>query len=200
MSERAGGDGGNLEFASTKGGELWLRWGDRWLLLTSERRPGDFLAPSTLQTYYGADVAKALGVYDNAHLSRQARAFLQEAGQELGDQATAIAGQSLELQDLGEAASAASDAIQTMETAFTNTDLTGEDLPYPVHEIRGLSKTLQMFQGELTNNLAKLMEIGERGRWWINKSLRSSRSWMRPMRGGMSMMRWGAESPNACAS
>ena len=140
-----------------------MRWGDRWLLLTSECRPGEFLAPSTFHRYYGADVAQALGVYDNTHLCRQARASLQEAGRELGEQATAIAGQSLELQDLGEAASVASDAIQTMETAFTNTDLTGEDLPYPVREIRGLSKALQTFRGELTNNLAKLTEIDERG-------------------------------------
>ena len=155
--------GENLEFASTGRGELWLRWRDRWLLLINKSRPGEFLAPSTLQRYYSADITKALGIHDDTRLSRQARESLQEAGQELGEQEAAIAGQSLELQDLGEAAKVASDAIQMMETAM-NTELMGEDLPYPAGEIRGLVKALQTSRGELMNNLARLTEIDERGR------------------------------------
>ncbi|KAK3791700.1 hypothetical protein RRG08_018684 [Elysia crispata] len=45
----------NLEFASSTRGELWLRWGRKWLLLTNKRRPGSFLLPSTLKKY-GVDV------------------------------------------------------------------------------------------------------------------------------------------------
>ena len=161
--------GVDLEFASTDRDELWLRWGDRRLLLMNKRRPEEFLAPSTLQRYYGADVAKALGVHDETRLFCRAAESLQEASQELGGLEAVIAGQSLEMQDLEETAKVASDAIQTMETA-TNTELTGEDLPYSAREIRGLVKALQTFRGELTNNLARLTELDERG-WVVDKDI-----------------------------
>ena len=109
--------------------------GDRWVLLTNKSRPGEFLAPSTLQRYYSANIAKVLGIHDDTRLSHQARECLQEAGQELSEQEASIAGQSLELQDLGEAAKVASDAIQMMEMV-TNMEVMGEDLLYPAREIR----------------------------------------------------------------
>ena len=89
---------------------------------------------------------------------------LQNGKDELGDIANspAMKSYSMELQDLSEAAKVASDVIQMMETA-TNTELTGEDLPYPAHEIRGLVKALQTFRGELMNNLARLTELDEKG-------------------------------------
>ena len=31
----------NLEFASSAKGELWLRWGRKWLLLTNGKSPGE---------------------------------------------------------------------------------------------------------------------------------------------------------------
>ena len=126
--------------------------------MTNEHKPGEFLTSSMLQRYYGADIAKALGIHDVTRLSHQARESLQEAGQELGQQEAAMAVQSFEMRGLEEAAKVASDAIQMMETAI---DM-GGDLPYPVHEIQGLSKALQTFQGELTNNITRLTELDGR--------------------------------------
>ena len=94
----------NLEFASSAKGELWLRWGSRWLLLTNKNKPGEFLAASTLKRY-GADVTKALGVYKSTSLSRPAVEAFSRANQQLGKVAGDI--ETLELQDLGNAATEA---------------------------------------------------------------------------------------------
>ena len=67
----------NLEFASSTKGDLWLRWGKQWLLLTNKNKPGEFLAPSTLKRYR-VDVAKALGVYKSTGLSPQDAAELKK--------------------------------------------------------------------------------------------------------------------------
>ena len=67
----------NLEFASSKKGDLWLRWGNKWLLLTSKIKPGEFLAPSTIKRYR-VDIAKALGVYKSNNLSSQDNAVLKK--------------------------------------------------------------------------------------------------------------------------
>ena len=128
----------------------------------NKRRPEEFLAPSLIKRYYGANAAKALGVHDDTRLSLQAAESVQEAGQELGEQEAVIAGKSLELQNLQEAANVASDAIQMMEAA-TKMDLMGKDLPYPTREIRRMVKAMQTFRGELMNNVARLMEINEKG-------------------------------------
>ena len=60
----------NLEFASSKRGDLWLRWGNKWLLITNKNKPGEFLKPSTIKRYR-VDVAKALGVHESTKLSPQ---------------------------------------------------------------------------------------------------------------------------------
>ena len=65
----------NLEFASSTKGDLWLRWGKKWLLLTNKNKPEEFLAPSTIKRYR-VDVAKALGVYESTNLSPQDDAVL----------------------------------------------------------------------------------------------------------------------------
>ena len=70
----------NLEFASSTKGDLWLRWGKQWLLLTNKNKPGEFLAPSTIKMYR-VDVAKALGVYNSTNLSPQDDAVLKKTDQ-----------------------------------------------------------------------------------------------------------------------
>ncbi|KAK3757104.1 hypothetical protein RRG08_049771 [Elysia crispata] len=76
----------NLEFASSKKGDLWLRWGKQWLLLTSKIKPGKFLAPSTIKRYR-VDAAKALGVYESTNLSPQDYAVLKKIDQQVGESA-----------------------------------------------------------------------------------------------------------------
>ncbi|KAK3800362.1 hypothetical protein RRG08_052747 [Elysia crispata] len=79
----------NLEFASSKKGDLWLRWGNKWLLLTSKIKPGEFLAPSTIKRYR-VDVAKALGVYKSNNLSSQDNAVLKKTDQQMDETASKI--------------------------------------------------------------------------------------------------------------
>ena len=79
MAERERGEvQQNLEFASSTKGDLWLRWGKQWLLLTNKNKPGEFLAPSTIRRYR-VDVAKALGVYKSTGLSPQDAAELKKS-------------------------------------------------------------------------------------------------------------------------
>ena len=141
----------NLEFASSAKGELWLRWGSRWLLLTNKNKLGEFLAALTLKRY-GTDVTKALGIYKSTSLSRLAVEAFSRVNQQLGKVAGDI--ETLELQDLGQTANEASDVIHTMETAVNDPQLN-------LREIQGLDKALQSIRGELTNNLAKLTELDD---------------------------------------
>ena len=154
------------KFGINSDGRIYLK--DRPDLGIINRSTGHTLSLHTIERKPGGGIGAInelgfVGWTRRGGMPSETAEALQEAGQALGDQAAAMAGESLELQDLGAAASVASNAIQTMETTFTNTDLMGEDLPYPVREIRGLSKTLQTFRGELTNNLAKLSELNEQG-------------------------------------
>ena len=113
----------NLEFASSTKGELCLRWGRKWLLLTNKNRPEEFLAPSNLKRY-GVDVTKALGVYKSTGLPRRAVAALQAAREELGKAAAAVdilhpGGKNIPLRDYS---SVANDAIASAERATTALD------------------------------------------------------------------------------
>ena len=147
----------NLEFHSSVSGELWLRWGSKWLLLMNKLHPGDFLAPSTVQKYYGGNVAKALGVHERTNPSHGA-AFeaLQTTDEELAE---AAAG-NVELKDMGQVAKNVTDVtstmLQTLEASFTD----GEP-QFNLRELHGLDQALQTTRGELTNNLAKLTALDE---------------------------------------
>ncbi|KAK3743231.1 hypothetical protein RRG08_064083 [Elysia crispata] len=79
----------NLEFASSTKGDLWLRWGKQWLLLTNKNKPGEFLAPSTIKRYR-VDVAKALGVYKSTNLSPQDDAVLKKTDEQMDETASKI--------------------------------------------------------------------------------------------------------------
>ena len=124
----------NLEFVSSTKGELWLRWGRKWLLLTNKNRPGEFLKPSTLKRY-GVDVTKALGVYESTGLSRQAVADLNRADQELGEVSESV--DTVELQDLGQAIIKAEAAVQTAGTIFTVPEQPGAPPPNDATRISG---------------------------------------------------------------
>ncbi|KAK3803912.1 hypothetical protein RRG08_059776 [Elysia crispata] len=84
-----GGVQQNLEFASSTKGDLWLRWGNRWLLLTNKNKHGEFLAASTIKRYR-VDVAKALGVYKSNNLSSQDNAVLKKTDQQMDETASKI--------------------------------------------------------------------------------------------------------------
>ena len=80
--------------------------------------------------------------------------------------AAAASFENVDLQDLGQTAKEAEDAVNKMETTFTDSEVgrvleTLNDSPLALREIRGLDKALQTIRGELTNNLARLSEIDE---------------------------------------
>ncbi|GCB74385.1 hypothetical protein scyTo_0003475 [Scyliorhinus torazame] len=92
------------------------------------------------------------------------RCRLQTADAELGEAAAAV--DTVELQDFGQTAKEASDAVHKKETTFTDVEVdellgTANDTPFNLGELRGLDRALQTIQGELTNNLAKLSELDE---------------------------------------
>ena len=131
----------NLEFASSTKGELWLRWGSRWLLLTYKNNPKELLAPSTIERKYLTNVAKALGVdKESTRLPRPVVAALSKANQELGKAAESV--ETIGLQDLGQTMKEATDTVQTMETTFTELGQSG-DPPLTQREILGLSRALE---------------------------------------------------------
>ena len=80
-------------------------------------------------------------------LSADTVAALQKGSDNLGS--INAEAENVEMQDLP---AVASDAVKTMETAFSDASL-------PLREIRGLDKALQTIRGELVNNLAKLTEL-----------------------------------------
>lgn len=89
---------------------------------------------------------------------------LQTAGQRLAADAAAV--ENIELQELGQVATGASNTIHVLETALTDEELsevlgTIDDPPLNLREIRGLDRALQNIRGELTNNLAKLTELDD---------------------------------------
>ena len=70
---------------------------------------------------------------------------------------------SVELQDLGQTAKEASDAVHGVNSTFTDEGidviLATMNPPLNLRELRGLDKVMQTNRGELTNNLAKLSEL-----------------------------------------
>jgi hypothetical protein len=97
-------------------------------------------------------------------LRAQATAALNGANRDLGEAAAAV--DTVELQELGQVATDASNAVHELETTLTNEDIdeilgTMDDPPLNLRELRGLDKTLQTIRGELTNNLAKLSELDD---------------------------------------
>lgn len=133
------------------------------------KKSGRPLALSTLASRGGTKaIREDLGFVDwaakKSSLPAAAVAALSRANQELGEVAGPI--DTVELQDLGQTANEALDAIHTMETALTDADIdeileTINDPPLNLREIRGLDKALQTIRGELTNNLAKLSVLDE---------------------------------------
>lgn len=96
------------------------------------------------------------------NLSAKAVNTLQTVSDTLAETEAAV--ENVELRDLGQSATDASNAVQHMETALTDQDInevlkTINDPPLTLREIRGLDKALQTIRGELTNNLAKLTEL-----------------------------------------
>ena len=111
----------------------------------------------------GAGVPR-LGPAQKQRLPAQAAAALQEVNRELGE--AVAASDTVELQDLGQTAKEASDAIHRMETAFTDAEIDEllgmrDEPPVNLHELQGLDRALQTISGKLTNNLAKLTELDE---------------------------------------
>ena len=133
------------------------------------KRSGRPLALSTLASRGGTKVIREdLGFADwaakKSSLPAQAVETLQTTNLELGDAAAAV--DSVELEDLGQAVTEVSDAVQRMETALTDADIdeilgTLDDPPLNLREIRGLDRALQTIRGELVNNLAKLSELDD---------------------------------------
>ncbi|KAK3736444.1 hypothetical protein RRG08_030498 [Elysia crispata] len=105
----------NLEFASSTKGDLWLKWGKKWLLITNKNKPGEFLAPSTIKRYR-VDVAKALGVYKSTNLSPQDDAVLKKTDQQVGEAASDI--ETAPLEDLGQTIIKVEAAVQTAGNIF----------------------------------------------------------------------------------
>jgi hypothetical protein len=113
----------------------------------------------------GAAIREGLGFVDWQRASKLPAAAvtaLQTADLELGGAAAAF--DNVELQDLGQTATKASDAVQRLETSFTDADVdeilgTIGEPPLDLRELRGLDQALQRIRGELTNNLAKLTEL-----------------------------------------
>ena len=147
----------NLEFASSTKGDLWLRWGNLWLLLTYKNKPGVFLAPSTIKRYR-VDVAKALGVYESTSLSNQDTAVLNTTDQQVGEAASEI--ETAPLEDLGQTIIKVEAAVQTAGNIFAVPERPGV-LPMTQREFLSICRALETIRGEHTNNLAKLTELDE---------------------------------------
>ena len=145
----------NLEFASPTKGDLWLRWGKQWLLLTNKNKPGEFLAPSTLKRYH-VDVARALDVYKSTGLSPQDSADLKKTDQQVGEAASAI--ETVPLEDLGQTIIKVEAAVQTAGNIFAVPERPGVP-PMTQREFLGICRALETIRGEHTNNLAKLTEL-----------------------------------------
>lgn len=154
------------KFQLTGDGQLRLRaFPNLELVKSRTRRPLSF---NTIGNRPGGGKAirEELGFPDwiraKKKLPAQAATALQEVNRELGE--AAAASDTVELQDLGQTAEEASNAIHTMETTFTEAKIdellgTINDPPLNLREIRGLDRALQSIRGELTNNLAKLTEL-----------------------------------------
>ena len=145
----------NLEFASSTKNDLWLRWGNKWLLLTNKNKPGEFLAPSTIKRYR-VDVAKALGVYKSNNLSSQDNAVLKKTDQQMDETASKIP--TAPIEDLEETIIKVEAAVQTAVNIFAVPERPGVP-PMTQREFLGICRALETIQGELTNNLAKLSEL-----------------------------------------
>ena len=145
----------NLEFASSTKGDLWLRWGKKWLLLTKKNKPGKFLAPSTIKRY-SVDVAKALGVYKSTNLSPPDDAVLKKTDQQVGEAASYI--ETAPLEDLGQTIIKVEAAVQTAGNIFAVPERPGVP-PMTQREFLGIWRALETIRGEHTNNLAKLTEL-----------------------------------------
>ena len=130
-------------------------------------RTGRPLAFSTVASRPGGgDAIRELGFPDwrRQKMSAEAVAALSRTNQKLGEAAGSV--ETVELQDLDQAANKASDAFHNLETTFTDTQVdelleTTNDPPLNLREIRGLDRALQNIRGELTNNLAKLTELDD---------------------------------------
>ncbi|KAK3715337.1 hypothetical protein RRG08_062245 [Elysia crispata] len=83
-------------------------------------------------------------------------AALKKADQQLGEAAETM--DNAELQDMGQAITEAANAVQTMETSFTELGQSGVP-PITQREFRGVYRALERFRGEHTNNVAKLSEL-----------------------------------------
>ena len=145
----------NLEFASSTKNDLWLRWGEKWLLLTNKNKLGQFLAPSTIKRYR-VDVAKALGVYKSTNLSPQDDAVLKKTDQQVGEAASKKP--TAPIQDLEETIIKVEAAVQTAGNIFAVPERPGVP-PMTQREFLGICQALETIRGELTNNLAKLSEL-----------------------------------------
>ena len=133
------------------------------------KRSGRPLALSTLASRGGTKaIREDLGFADwaakKSSLPAQTVQSLQTANQELGEAAAAV--DTVELQDLGQTVTEASNVINRVETALTDTQIdqvlgTIDDPPFDLRELRGLDKALQTIRGEHTNNLAKLTKLDD---------------------------------------
>ena len=121
-----------------------------------------------IHRYYSADVAKALGTYDDPELSPQVAEALQSGENRLGKIVSAMPTESIKLQNFGAAAQSASDATEVTETSLqqlTDTELDevlgATDPPLTAHEVQGMFKAVKTECGKLTNYLSTISERDE---------------------------------------
>jgi len=144
-------------FVSSKKGDLWVRKGQKWRLLTYKNDPGRFLRASTLKRY-GADVTKFLGVHERGKVSRAALAQAEAAEKSLAPIARDL--DTTQVKGLAAVADAAIEASGRLAGSFGVSDAyTDEGERIEMREILGLDKVLRSIRGELQNNLAKLSEL-----------------------------------------
>lgn len=137
----------NLEFRASKDGTLRVRWGSKWVVLTSGRDPTKVLATGTIKKYGGVQLVRALGLIPE--LGPKATAALQKAAEEIPVDSQ------LEYIPLRDLSTAAKEAEATVKELVAGTP------ELPLCELIGLDQALQRTRGGLVNNLAKLTALDD---------------------------------------
>jgi hypothetical protein len=147
-----------LEFRSSKRGDLWVKWGSKWELLTYRNNPSKYLVASTIQKY-GVDLAWALGIIPDAlepisarlrTLNEESTAKLQAFGNEMNSLENTVP------KEVMETATRATQALDTLLSEVGTQTLPGD---FPLRELKALDKSLQRIRGELVNTQAKISAI-----------------------------------------
>ena len=162
---------GKIDYDQFKISDDWktLFWivGDKEIRITAKKGSAEFLSLGTLANEYnrvaGCGGTLAVRQYLNlpdyrskAQLSQQVRQSLESTRNDMPD----LEVSSTEMQGLTTTVIDTDTAIKSLETSLTDwvhTDTQTEVLT--LRKLQGLDKALQRTRGELTNNLAKLIEL-----------------------------------------